>query len=100
MRFPIAHIRSVTANLGKKEITFSFTCRKNPENEQAAEDLAFYLGNSANEMEVEVTPKQLAMQMERRTRSQKVDATTGEIIAGSPSDWVAAEDEEPTGEEA
>ena len=59
LRFDDAVVKSVTANVAKKTISFSFTVTLDDESMQAADALAFYVGKTA--LKVTVDSRQMTL---------------------------------------
>jgi hypothetical protein len=59
LKFDDAVVKSVTANVAKKTISFSFTVTLDDESMQAADALAFYVGKTA--LKVTVDSRQMTL---------------------------------------
>lgn len=61
IKFQFAHAKSANANVGKEEITVSFTMILNEDNLEAAKQLAIYIGKGP--LLLTVNPKQMSMEL-------------------------------------
>jgi len=60
MKF-IGVIKSIKADISKKEISISFVVDMNEENLAEAEELSQFTGKAASDVEVDITSRQIAM---------------------------------------
>lgn len=57
----LAYVKSVKADVGKRELTLSFTVSLDEENLAAAQELAFYANPDAGAIDLKVLPRQTSM---------------------------------------
>ena len=78
MRFSPAYVKSVKADIAKKEITFSFTVDFSSENIEEAEALSKYIGEGAGAVQVLISPRQMSFLASELSRALDAAQTTGE----------------------
>ena len=81
MKFYKTSLKSVRADLGKKEIIVSFSCAMTVESEMTAQDLAVYLQKGRGGLAVDFQPFQMAMNLDAIAfrLTHNADPDTGEI---------------------
>lgn len=56
----VCTVKSIKADVAKKEITFSFSTDMNDENMETASELAFYVDKEHGDVEVKILPRMVS----------------------------------------